>query len=100
MPSLNQHIPDTPPPPARDWELTIGANWINKAGIFILVIGMALALGYSYAHISPAGRVGLSLAQADNCEPGMVYGSSRIGFANGDRCRRAYHRRQALLREK
>ena len=62
-----------PSPFPRDWEFTIGANWINKAGIFILVIGTALALGYSYAHMSPAGRVGRSLAQADNCDLGMVY---------------------------
>jgi hypothetical protein len=61
MPTPQDRL-DKPATPPRDWELTIGANWINKAGIFILVIGMALALGYSYAHMSPAGRVGVSLA--------------------------------------
>ncbi len=52
------------PAPAvhRDWEATLGGNWLNKAGVVLLVIGLALALGYSFAHIGPAGRVAVSLA--------------------------------------
>src|SRR5579863_2987571 len=49
-------------PPSRDWEATLGGNWLNKAGVLLLVIGIALALGYSFAHIGPAGRVAISLA--------------------------------------
>ncbi len=39
----------------------MGGNWLNKAGVLLLVIGLALALGYSFAHIGPAGRVAISL---------------------------------------
>ncbi|HEV2446783.1 MAG TPA: DUF2339 domain-containing protein, partial [Candidatus Sulfopaludibacter sp.] len=51
-----------PARPPRDWEATLGGNWLNKAGVVLLVIGLALALGYSFAHIGPAGRVAVSLA--------------------------------------
>lgn len=47
---------------SRDWEATLGGNWLNKAGVLLLVIGLALALGYSFAHIGPTGRVLVSLA--------------------------------------
>lgn len=47
---------------SRDWEATLGGNWLNKAGVLLLVIGLALAMGYSFAHIGPLGRVLVSLA--------------------------------------
>ena len=46
---------------AADWETLVGGNWLNKVGVFILVIGIALALGYSFTRIGPAGRVAASL---------------------------------------
>ena len=49
-------------PAHRDWEATLGGNWLNKAGVLLLVIGIALALGYSFTYIGPAGRVAVSLA--------------------------------------
>ena len=49
-------------PTHRDWEATLGGNWLNKAGVLLLVIGLALALGYSFTHIGPGGRVAISLA--------------------------------------
>jgi uncharacterized membrane protein len=51
-----------PVPPSADWEAMLGGNWLNKLGVLILVIGIALALGYSYTKLGPAGRVGTSLA--------------------------------------
>src|SRR5262245_56578719 len=52
------------PEPAvpRDWEAVLGGNWLNKLGVLILVIGMALALGYSFTYMGPAGRVATCLA--------------------------------------
>ena len=47
---------------AAEWETLVGGNWLNKLGVLILVIGIALALGYSFAHIGPGGRVAASLA--------------------------------------
>ena len=44
-----------------DWESLIGGNWLNKLGMFLLVIGIALALGLSFTHVGPAGRIATSL---------------------------------------
>jgi len=49
-------------PLAPDWESLIGGNWLNKLGVFVLVIGIALALGYSFTHLGPAGVISISLA--------------------------------------
>jgi hypothetical protein len=46
----------------RDWESFVGGNLLNKLGVFILVIGIGLALGYSFTQLGPAGRVAVSLA--------------------------------------
>ena len=51
-----------PEPPATDWEAVIGGNWLNKLGMFVLVIGMALALGLLLPVSGPAGRVAISAA--------------------------------------
>lgn len=48
--------------PARDWEAIIGGNWLNKVGALVLVVGIALFLGYSLAHFGPVGKVALGLA--------------------------------------
>jgi uncharacterized membrane protein len=53
--------PERPAVAARDWEAIVGGNWLNKLGVFTLVIGIALALGYSFANLGPAGRVAVSL---------------------------------------
>jgi hypothetical protein len=47
---------------AAEWETLVGGNCLNKLGVLILVIGIALALGYSFTRIGPAGRVAASLA--------------------------------------
>jgi uncharacterized membrane protein len=71
MPVRAPLVPFMPPPagpprepaPARprDWEAILGGNLLNKAGVLLLVIGIALALGYSFTQIGPAGRVAVSL---------------------------------------
>lgn len=48
--------------PGEDWEATVGASWTNKLGVFVLVIGIALLLGYSFTMLGPLGRVGIGLA--------------------------------------
>ena len=50
------------PRSTEEWEALLGGNWLNKAGVFILVVGIALALGYSFTRLGPWGRVGISLA--------------------------------------
>jgi uncharacterized membrane protein len=46
----------------EEWEALLGGNWLNKAGVFVLVVGIALALGYSFTRLGPWGRVSISLA--------------------------------------
>ncbi len=38
-------------------EEVLGANWLNKLGVVILVIGVALFLAYQMRELGPAGRV-------------------------------------------
>ena len=43
---------------SEDWEALIGGNWVNKIGVFVAVIGLALLLKYAYIATRPrrAGR--------------------------------------------
>jgi len=41
-------------------EETLGTNWLNKLGITILVLGLALFGIYELGQLGPAGKVGLS----------------------------------------
>lgn len=58
-----EHRPISEPAPsfaeriktAGGWEELIGGNVLNKLGALILVIGVALFLSYSFAHMGPAG---------------------------------------------
>ncbi len=42
---------------ALNLEEVLGANWLNKLGVVILVIGVALFLAYQMRELGPAGRV-------------------------------------------
>lgn len=46
----------------EEWEAVVGGSWLNKIGVGVLVIGVALLLGYSFARMGPAGRVSLGVA--------------------------------------
>ncbi|HEX4594394.1 MAG TPA: DUF2339 domain-containing protein, partial [Bryobacteraceae bacterium] len=46
----------------EEWEAIVGGSWLNKLGVFVLVIGIALFLGYSFTKMGPPGRVGIGLA--------------------------------------
>ena len=57
-------IEAAPEPPAggRMWsvgnlEEVLGTNWLNKLGVIILVIGVALFLAYQLQHVGPLGKV-------------------------------------------
>ncbi len=58
--------PAVPPPaeplPGPGWEAVLGGSWLNKVGVLVLVIGLALFMWYSYGRMGPAGRVAVSLA--------------------------------------
>jgi outer membrane murein-binding lipoprotein Lpp len=40
----------------REWETLVAGSVMNKVGALILVIGIALFLGYSFRFVNPAGR--------------------------------------------
>lgn len=46
----------------EEWEALLGGSLLNKLGALVLVVGLSLLLGYSFTHLGPAGRVGVSLA--------------------------------------
>lgn len=39
-----------------EWEALVGGSLLNKIGAVVLVIGIALFLGYSFGHVGPMGR--------------------------------------------
>ena len=45
----------------QEWESLIGGSVLNKLGAVVLVIGIALFLGFSFGRISPAGRAALAI---------------------------------------
>jgi len=60
------HVAVAAPPRKRlandELEALVGGSIINKIGAFILVIGIALFLGYSFGHLGPAGRSAICVA--------------------------------------
>jgi hypothetical protein len=46
----------------QEWESLIGGSILNKLGALLLVIGIALFLGFSIGYITPAGRAALAVA--------------------------------------
>jgi len=39
-----------------EWEAVVGASLLNKIGALVLVVGIALFLAYSFAHMTPSTR--------------------------------------------
>ena len=54
--------PRRQPAAAREWETVLGGNWLNKLGVFVLIVGLALLLRYSFTQFGPGGRVAICLA--------------------------------------
>jgi hypothetical protein len=63
-PAWDNLQPVSPQPAAapREWETVLGGNWLNKIGVFVLVIGLALLLRYSFTQFGPLGRVTICMA--------------------------------------
>lgn len=70
-----QHTPAVAPAPrpadfprvtrsdrAEDWETRVGANWLNRLGAAVLVIGFALFFGYSLTQFGAWGKVLIGIA--------------------------------------
>jgi hypothetical protein len=48
------------PAPREDWEGSLGASWLSRAGVLLIVIGLVLFLGYAMTSMSAAGRVAIA----------------------------------------
>lgn len=44
-----------------DWEAMIGGSWLNAVGVLILVVGIALFLGYALTQFGAAGKVAMGI---------------------------------------
>jgi uncharacterized membrane protein len=64
----------------RDWEALVGGNLLNKLGVLVLVIGIALFLGYSLTQLGPAGKITI----------GFLVGLSMLGAGVAVERREAY----------
>jgi hypothetical protein len=58
-PTLSQRVRDSMQ--GEEWEAVVGGSWLNKLGVLVLVIGIALFLGYSFTKMGPGGRVAIGL---------------------------------------
>ncbi|MCX6612360.1 MAG: DUF2339 domain-containing protein [Acidobacteria bacterium] len=68
-PPIHQQPAEAAPPPpvvvpAKDWEATVGTNWLNRIGVILLVIGITLFLGYAMASMGPAGKIAVGTSVA------------------------------------
>jgi len=45
----------------QGWEAMVGGSWLNKVGVLVLVMGIALLLAYEFARVGPAGRVAIGM---------------------------------------
>jgi len=88
-PRFTQPEPVRPSRSSEEWEAMVGGNWLNKLGVFVLVIAIALFLGFSFNHMGPAGRsaVGLAISFAlliggvimERRPPYVIFGRGLIG---------------------
>lgn len=65
----------------QEWEAVVGGNWLNKLGVLVLVIGIALLLGYEFTRVGPAGRVATGIAISLTMLACGVLAERRHGYA-------------------
>ena len=64
----------------KEWEAIVGGSLLNKLGVLILIIGIALFLGYSFTRMGPAGRVLTATAVSATMLAGGVALNRRSGY--------------------
>ncbi len=62
--------------------MTVGGNWLNKVGVLVFVIGLALLVGYSMAHVGPAGRIAIGFLVSLALLTGGVVMERRADYRN------------------
>lgn len=71
---------EVPPKEIGQFELNLGIKWLSRIGIVALLIGIALALSYSFPHFSNEMKIltGFMVAAALFFGGGKLYGHSAI----------------------
>jgi hypothetical protein len=59
--TLAQDLPDASLDLMSDRELSLGSRWLGRIGTVLLLIGIALALTYTYQHMNALGKLFLGL---------------------------------------
>lgn len=59
IPAPSTQEPPAMPAGADGWEVVVGTSWLNKIGVLVFVIGVALLVGYSMTQLGSAGRVAI-----------------------------------------
>lgn len=80
--ALPHAAPQTPEPapPTDSWEVVVATNWLNKIGVFVFVVGIALLVSYSFTRVGPGGRIAIGyMASALLLVTGVVL-ERRPGF--------------------
>lgn len=75
-------------PPKRDWtdiEEKLGANWLNKIGVVVLVVGGAFLANYAMQTLGPAGKAALLYALAAGMIGLGVFGEKKEKYRVGAR---------------
>lgn len=75
VPLLHQQPPpvqEVPVSSGESWENSLGTNWLTRSGVFLIVIGVVLFLGYAMTGMGPAGRVGIAA--------GLALGMLAVGY--------------------
>ncbi len=70
------------PRSSAEWEAALGGNWLNRIGASVLVVGIALLLGYSFRHMGPAGRDAAGWALGIAMLAGGVFYERREKYRN------------------
>jgi len=68
--------------PTESWEMVVGTSWLNKLGVLVFIVGVALLVAYSFAHIGPAGRVAIGYVLSVAMLAGGVMLETRAPFRN------------------
>ena len=64
----------------EEWEALVGGSLLNKVGAVVLVVGIALFLGYSFGHVGPVGRATTSILLSVGLLAGGVRAEARPRF--------------------
>lgn len=67
---------------ADSWEMVVGTSWLNKIGVLVFIVGVALLVGYSFGHVGPLGRVAIGYVLSFAMLGGGVYLERNPAFRN------------------